>query len=110
MRARYFFLSLCILGLALPNAAFWPWLLIHGLAPRQFIADLFANGVSTFFGLDVILSALAVILFVELEGRRLRLPRRWLPIVATCLIGVSLGLPLFLYQRQLHLDQAERRG
>jgi len=105
MRARYFFLGLCILGLALPNAAFWPWLAAHGFAPRQFIADFFANGVSTFFGLDVIFSALAVILFVELEGRRLRLRRRWLPIVATCLIGVSLGLPLFLYQRQLHLDR-----
>jgi len=86
MRARYFFLGLCILGLALPNAAFWPWLAAHGFAPRQFMADVFANGVSTFFGLDVVFSALAVILFVELEGRRLRLPR-------------------FLYQRQLHLDR-----
>jgi hypothetical protein len=106
MRARHLFLGLCILGLALPNAAFWPWLATHGVAPRQFIADLFANGVSSFFGLDVMLSALAVILFVELEGRRLRLQRRWMPIVATCLIGVALGLPLFLYQRQLHLDRA----
>jgi len=106
MRVRYFFLGLSILGLALPNAAFWPWLATHGFAPRQFVADLFASGVSTFFGLDVIFSALAVILFVELEGRRLNLRRRWVPIAATCLVGVSLGLPLFLYQRQLHLDRA----
>ena len=28
------------------------------------------------------------------------------PITATCLVGVSLGLPLFLYQRQRHLDRA----
>ncbi len=105
MRARYLFLVLCIVGLAFPNAAFWPWLATNGFAPRQFLGDLFANGVSSFFGLDVIFSALAVILFVELEGRRLGLRRRWMPIAATCLIGVSLGLPLFLYQRQVHLDR-----
>jgi hypothetical protein len=64
--------------------------------------------VSSFFGLDVLLSALALILFVAFEGRRLGLRRRWLPIAATCLVGVSLGLPLFLYQRQVHLDRAEQ--
>ncbi len=106
MRARYLFLGLCVVGLTLPNAAFWPWLATHGFAPRQFLTDLFANGVSSFFGLDVVLSAFALILFVELEGRRLGLRRRWLPIAATCLVGVSFGLPLFLYQRQVHLDRA----
>jgi Terpene cyclase DEP1 len=29
----------------------------------------------------------------------------WLPIAATCLIGVSCGLPLFLYQRERHMDE-----
>jgi hypothetical protein len=106
MRARYLYLSVCVLGLALPNATFWPWLADYGFAPRQFVADLFANGVSSFFGLDVICSALALILFVELEGRRIGLRRRWMSIAATCLVGVSFGFPLFLYQRQVHLDQA----
>lgn len=106
MRARHLYLILCILGAALPNAAFWPWLTTHGIAPRQFLDDLFANGVSSFFGLDVLLSAFAVMLFVVFEGRRLALRHRWLPIAATCVVGVSLGLPLFLYQRQIHLDRA----
>ena len=47
-----------------------------------------------------------VILFVEIEGRRLAIRRRWLPIAATCPVGVSCGLPLFLYQRQVQLDRA----
>ena len=64
MRARYLFLALCFVGLMLPNAAFWPWLATHGLAPRQFVADLFANGVSAFFGLDVVLSALVLVLLL----------------------------------------------
>jgi hypothetical protein len=106
MRLRHFYLGLCVLGLVLPNASFLPWVATHGLSVRLFLHDLFVNGVSTFFGLDVLISALVVCGFVLVEGRRLRLPRRWLPIAAVCLVGVSLGLPLFLYQRQVHLDRA----
>jgi hypothetical protein len=106
MRLRHFYLGLCVLGLVLPNAPFWPWVAAHGLSPRLFLHALFANGISAFFGLDVLLSAVVVCGFVLSEGGRLGLRRRWLPIVAVCLVGVSLGLPLFLYQRQVHLERA----
>ena len=106
MKPRHFYLIVCALGLLVPNSLFLPWLLEHGLSPTQFIHDLFANGVSAFFGLDVVISAIALAAFVVVEGARLRTSHRWLPIVATCLVGVSLGLPLFLYQRQVRLDQA----
>jgi len=106
MRARYVYLALCVLGLLIPNAVFWPWLLTHGVDPQRFVQDLFANGVSGFFGLDVVLSAIALGAFVLLEGKRIGIRHRWLPIVAACLVGVSLGLPLFLYQRQVQLDRA----
>ena len=106
MTTRRFYLGLALLGLLIPNSAFWPWLLAHGLDPQRFVQDLFANGVSTFFGLDVILSALVLTGFVLIEGKRLSLRHRWVPILATCVVGVSLGLPLFLYQRQIHLERA----
>jgi hypothetical protein len=106
IKTRHFYLGLALLGLLIPNSAFWPWLVAHGADPQRFVQDLFANGVSTFFGLDVVLSALALGGFVLVEGKRLGLPHRWVPIAATCLIGVSLGLPLFLYQRQVHLERA----
>jgi hypothetical protein len=109
MRARHLYLTLCVLGLLIPNAAFWPWLITHGPNPRRFVEDLFANGVSAFFGLDVVLSAFALLLFVFFEGRRLRLQHRWAPILAACLVGVSLGLPLFMYQRQSYLDRIADR-
>jgi uncharacterized protein DUF2834 len=83
MRVRHLFLALCVLELMLPNAAFWPWLASNGLAPRRFRSDLFANGVSCFLGFDVLFAALALILFIELEGWRLRLRRHWVPIAAT---------------------------
>lgn len=106
MTTRRFYLGLALLGLLIPNSAFWPWLLAHGLDPQRFVQDLFANGVSTFFGLDVILSALVLTGFVLIEGKRLSLRYRWVPILATFVVGVSLGLPLFLYQRQIHLERA----
>jgi uncharacterized protein DUF2834 len=106
MTTRHFYLGLALLGLLIPNAAFWFWLTDHGVDPERFLRDLFANGVSAFFGLDVILSAIALSGFVLIEGRRLGIHHRWVAIAATCLVGVSLGLPLFLYQRQVHIDRA----
>jgi hypothetical protein len=32
--------------------------------------------------------------------------RRWVPLVALLTVGVSLALPLFLYQRVTHQDAA----
>ena len=106
MTTKRFYLVLALLGLLIPNSAFWPWVLTHGPDPQRFVHDLFSNGVSAFFGLDVLLSALVLSGFVLIEGKRLGLRRRWLPIAATCLVGVSLGLPLFLYQRQVHLERS----
>jgi len=36
---------------------------------------------------------------------RLRLRGRWIILLATLLVGVSLGLPLFLYLRERQLEQ-----
>jgi hypothetical protein len=106
MKPRDIYLGLCAVGLFVPNSLFFPWLFTHGADPQRFVQDMFANGISAFFGMDVVLSALTLAAFVLLESARLRLDRRWLPIVATLLVGVSLGLPLFLYRRQVHLDRA----
>ena len=106
MKPRHVYLGLCFLGLLLPNSLFYPWLIEHGPNPQRFVQDMFANGVSAFFGVDVVVSAIALGAFVLVESARLRLNRGWLPILATLLVGMSLGLPLFLYRRQVHLDRA----
>ena len=106
MKMRHFYLALSAVGVLIPNAPFYPWLAQHGLDGRRFVTDLFANGVSSFFGLDVVITALVVCGFVIVEGRRLGLRRIWMPIAAICVVGVSLGLPLFLYPRQCRLDAA----
>jgi hypothetical protein len=44
--------------------------------------------------------------FVLSEGRRLGIRRLWAPLAASLVVGVSLGLPLFLYLRARQLETA----
>ena len=76
----------------------------HGLNLRLFFSELFSTYIGGFFGMDVIISALVLFVFIGVEGRRLALKHLWVPVVATCSVGVSLGFPLFLYMRQLKLE------
>ena len=106
MKLRYLYLAFCALGLVLPYSQFIPWIVEHhALNMPLFIRDLFANRVSAFFALDVIVSAIVLISFIWIEGKRLGMRLLWLPILSVLLVGVSLGLPLFLYLRQLQLDR-----
>jgi hypothetical protein len=107
MKLRHLYLAFAVLGLVLPYSQFIPWVMEHhALNMELFIRDLFANRVSAFFALDVIVSAVVLISFIKTEGKRLQVRLLWLPIVSALLVGVSLGLPLFLYLRQLQLDRA----
>ena len=105
MKARQFYLICCVLGLLLPYTQFVPWALEHGFNITLFCRELFANRISAFFAMDVIVSAIALIWFIQGEGKRLRLRALWLPTVGTLIVGVSFGLPLFLFLRQLTLDR-----
>jgi hypothetical protein len=99
------YLALCVVGFLLPYWQFVPWVAEHGLDLPLLVHELFANRISGFFGLDVLVSAVVIWIFIIVEGSRLGMRRLWLPIVATCVVGVSFGLPLFLYFRQVHLNQ-----
>ncbi len=105
MRLKTVYLILCVVGAALPYWHFAPWLAENGLNLPLFFRELFANRVGAFFGMDVFVSAAALLVFSFAEGARLRLRHRWLPAAAVVAVGVSLGLPLFLYMRERRLEQ-----
>jgi hypothetical protein len=105
MRLRHAYLVLCVVGALLPYSQLAPWLLQQGFDFPLLFHQLFANRIGGFFGLDVIVSSLVLWVFVLAEGRRVGMQRLWLPVIASLVVGVSLGLPLFLYMRQLHLDR-----
>lgn len=104
MKLRHLYFVLFLLGTLLPYAHFLPWLQRNGLDLPLLLRELFATPVGAFFGLDVIIAAVALLVFVLAETRRRRIAHAWLAIPAALLIGVSAGLPLFLYLRQRGLD------
>ncbi len=106
MKLRYLYLAFAVLGLVVPYSQLVPWIMEHhALNMPLFVRDLFANRISAFFAMDVIVSAVVLISFIQVEGKRLGMRLLWLPTIGTLLIGVSLGFSLFLYQRQLKLDR-----
>jgi len=103
MKLKTVYLVLCVLGAALPLWQIAPWLAANGLDVSLLFGQLFADRVGAFFGMDVIVSAVVLAVFVLAEGKRVR--RCWLALVATAAVGVSLGLPLFLYMRERELER-----
>jgi len=103
MKFKTIYLILCVLGIMLPYWQFVPWVVANGLDMKLFVQQLFANRIGGFFGMDVIVSAVALVVFIRSERARLTPVERLLPIVALLSVGVSLGLPLFLYLRERHL-------
>lgn len=106
MKPKHLYLVLCVLGTVLPCLQFLPFVREHGVNLRLFVQQLFANPVSGFFGMDVIVSSVVLWVLVFVEGRRAGVAQRWLPIGASLAVGVSLGLPLFLYMREQRLERA----
>jgi hypothetical protein len=101
---RWWYLSLAVVGAVLPYSQFVPWILDHGLNLRLLVSELFSTRIGGFFGLDVLVSAVALLGFIRRESALRAVPHRWLPVAATFLIGVSCGLPLFLYLREQRLS------
>lgn len=94
------YLALAVAGALLPLLAFVPWLFAHGLDIELFVEELFANRIAAFFGWDVIVSAMALLTAIVLSPGRLSHAQRTGIVLGTLCVGVSLGLPLYLFFRE----------
>lgn len=101
---QWLFLIAAILGTVLPLSYLVPFLADNGLNMPLFFNQLFQNNISAFFGTDVIVSSFALWLFVFSEGRRRGMKNLWVYVLCNLLVGVSLGLPLFLFFRERKLN------
>src|SRR5918994_4085234 len=100
MKRRITYLLLCLTGTILPYLFLLPFLREHGLDLRLIVEQLFANRISSFFGMDVIVTTVCLWIFLYFEGRKLRVKHLWAPVLASLTVGVSLALPLFLFLRE----------
>lgn len=106
MKPKTLYLILCAAGTVLPYSQLVPFLAENGLDLRLFFEELFSTRIGAFFGWDVIVSSLVLWAFVWIDGRRAGVKKLWAPIAANLAVGVSLGLPLFLYMRERRLESA----
>ena len=110
MKPKILYLILCVVGTLLPYSQLVPFLWEHGLDLRLIFEQLFSNKIGGFFGLDVIVTSVVLWVLVFVDGRRAGMKHLWAPIAASLTVGVSLGLPLFLYMRERQLEEADGRN
>ncbi|HYS53491.1 MAG TPA: DUF2834 domain-containing protein [Thermoanaerobaculia bacterium] len=105
MKLKHLYLALCFLGTLLPYWQFIGFVSDHGLNVRLLFEQLFSTPAGGFFGMDVLVSSIVLWIFVFAERKRIGVRHLWAPIAANLLVGVSLGLPLFLYLREVRLEK-----
>ena len=106
LRAKNLYGILCIAGTIFPYLQIWPFLRERGADVAALMDELASNRVGAFFAADVVISSLVLWVFVFAEGRRLGMKNLWMPIAANLAVGVSLGLPLFLWMRETRLERS----
>lgn len=102
---RHVYLILSIAGFVLPYYFLVTFLLENGFDLRLILDQLFANSISTFFAIDLILTAIVFLIYSFTETRRLKMKSWSLYMLATLLIGPSFAMPFFLYNRTGRLDR-----
>lgn len=98
------YLLLALAGFVIPYYFFITFLTAHGLNVPLMIEQLFGTPISTFFAVDLLITAIVFWIFLYREAHRLQMKHRWVYLVATLLVGPSFALPLFLYFREARLD------
>lgn len=99
LRLRHLWLALALWGAVHPMVHFVTWLARNGWSPGSLIDAWFANAATTGLTWDLMISAVVLTLWVLAE---VAVRRNWealWAVPATFLIGVSCGLPLYLWLR-----------
>jgi len=105
MKQSTFYLTLCIPGVLIPFAFIIGFFGIPEPTFSLFFTSIFVNHVSSAVAGDLFISGVVFFVFLFCEGRRLNMKNLWFFIPATLFVGLSFGLPLFLYFREKRLEQ-----
>lgn len=109
------YLALTVLGYLIPgvvmvresirtgNILFWT-------NPALTNAELFANGTSTAFALDLLVVVFVALIWMTIESRRLGMRAVWRYWVLALLFGMAGTLPLFLLARERQLGRDREKG
>ena len=104
MGRKNIYLILAVIGFIAPYYFFISFLLAHGFDARLFLRQLFGTPISTFFAVDLIVSAYVFIVWLGREATRLSMKHMWVYLVALLTVGLSFALPLFLFAREVRIE------
>jgi hypothetical protein len=107
MKTRHIYLALAALGIALPYYQYWGFYQQFGNDLPKFLNDALINASSRFVLMDMVITAFAFFVFVALDNRKRKVKFAWLSIVGVFMVGVSFGLPLYLYLRDRYGQKLE---
>lgn len=93
------YLPVMLIGTLLPWYFFWQFFAAQGLDLAGFWASLWVNGAAGGAAADLFITGFTFLGWSFFDARQRGIRLWWLTIPATFLIGVSLGLPLYLYLR-----------
>ncbi|WP_413557361.1 DUF2834 domain-containing protein [Bdellovibrio sp. HCB209] len=96
---RTIWLFLAILGTVVPYYFFLPFLMNQGLDLSLMMDLLFANSVSRFFAVDLIISSIAFLLWSYGDSKKNNVTGWCFVLVANLTVGLSLALPLYFFKR-----------
>ena len=97
-RATYFFI-LAFAGLV---TAWW-FNAMAVLHAGDYIKDGFTSNVDWVYSMDLLITGIAGMSFIVIEGRRQKMRHLWAYVLVSGITAVAFALPLFLAMRELHL-------
>jgi hypothetical protein len=107
MNREKIYLVMTIIGTLVPGLVGGPYFLEHGFNPAHLMPAIFSSPVSAMVGINGIIGCITLAIFMYTEGREQGI-KTWPPILAIKFIGISSGLPLYLYLREKSYASKER--
>jgi hypothetical protein len=99
-------LALTIVGFIVPNVLLGIYVADEGLDVAGYFSLWTDSTPSTQITLDLVIAAVAFLVWTTWDGPHTGITRWWLVFPATLLVGLCFGLPLYLLMRERALDDA----
>lgn len=103
---KYIYLTLAVLGVVLPMSQFIPASIAGEFTVSGMFAEMTATQTITGVTFDFLVATLTALVFGIYEAVRLKIRLAWISLAGTFLIGVSFGLPFFLFLRERAIERA----
>ena len=97
---RNLYLLVALIGTIIPWYFFGSFFAAEGLDIPAFVQGLFANGAAGGFTADVLISLAIFLPWSWLDAQKEGVRNWWFVLPASCTVGLSLALPLYLYLRE----------